>query len=165
VRRDKKAFLSEQSKDIKKSNRIGKARDLFNKIGDIKGTFHAKIGIIKDKNGKDLTEAEEIKKRWQEYTGNCTKKAPNDPDNHKARLQQYVNQELPDVQAGFSKGRGTEIKLSTYAGPLKKQDNFKKKEKKSTSPLITLKPFTVWITTNCGIIIKGWEYQNTLPAS
>ena len=123
VRRDKKAFLSEQSKDIKKSNRIGKARDLFNKIEDIKGTFHAKIGIIKDKNGKDLTEAEEIKKRWQEYTGNCTKKALNDPDNHKARLQQYVNQELPDVQAGFSKGRGTEIKLSTYAGPLKKQDN------------------------------------------
>ena len=92
LRRDKKAFLSEQSKDIKESNRTGKARDLFKKIGDIKGTFHAKIGIIKDKNGKDLTEAEEIKKRWQEYTGNCTKKALNDPDNHKARLQQYVNQ-------------------------------------------------------------------------
>ena len=57
ARRDKKAFLSEQSKDIKESNRTGKARDLFKKIGDIKGTFHAKIGIIKDRNGVDLTEA------------------------------------------------------------------------------------------------------------
>ena len=122
-RRDNKAFLNEQSKDIKESNRKGKARNLFKTIGDIEGPFHAKIGIIKDKNGKDLTEAEEIKKKGQEYTGNCTKKALNDPDNHKARLQQYVNQELPDVQAGFSKGRGTEIKLSTYAGSLKNQEN------------------------------------------
>ena len=81
------------------------------------------MGKTKDRTGKDLTEAEEIKKKGQEYTGNCTKKALNDPDNHKARLQQYVNQELPDVQAGFSKGRGTEIKLSTYAGSLKNQEN------------------------------------------
>ena len=66
-RRDNKAFLNEQSKDIKESNRKGKARNLFKTIGDIEGPFHAKIGIIKDKNGKDLTEAEEIKKRRQGY--------------------------------------------------------------------------------------------------
>ena len=119
----KKAFLNEQCKEVEETNRIGKTKDLFKKTEDIKGTFHSRMGTMKDGSNTDLTEAEEIKKRWQEYTGNCTKKALNDPDNHKARLQQYVNQELPDVQAGFSKGRGTEIKLSTYAGPLKKQDN------------------------------------------
>ena len=67
VRRDKKTFLSEQCKEIEKNNRMGKTRDLFKKIRDTKGTFHAKMGSIKDKNCKDLTEAEEIKK-WQEYT-------------------------------------------------------------------------------------------------
>ena len=74
-RRDNKAFLNEQSKDIKESNRKGKARNLFKTIGDIEGPFHAKIGIIKDKNGKDLTEAEEIKKRkhYTEYTELCEK--------------------------------------------------------------------------------------------
>ena len=68
ARRDKKAFLSEQWKEIEENNRMGKTRDLFKKIGDIKGTFHAKMGIIKDRNDKDLIEAEEIKKRWQEHT-------------------------------------------------------------------------------------------------
>ena len=68
VRRDKKAFLSDQCKKIEENNRMGKTRDLFKKIRDTKGTFHAKMGSIKDKNGKDLTEAEDIKKRWQEYT-------------------------------------------------------------------------------------------------
>ena len=72
--RDKKAFLHEQCKELEENNRIGKTRDLFKKIRDTKGTFHAKIGIIKDKNGKDLTEAEEIKKRWQEYTEELYKK-------------------------------------------------------------------------------------------
>ena len=68
ARRDKKAFLSDQCKDIEENNRIGKTRDLFKKIRDIKGTFHGKMGSIKDRNGMDLTEAEDIKKRWQEYT-------------------------------------------------------------------------------------------------
>ena len=74
ARRNKKAFLSEQYKEIEDQNRIGKTRDLFKKIRDTKGTFHAKMGTIKDRNGKDLTEAEEIKKRWQEYTVELYKK-------------------------------------------------------------------------------------------
>ena len=68
ARRDKKAFLSNQCKEIEENNRMGKARDLFKKIRDTKETFHAKMGSIKDRNGMDLTEAEDIKKRWQEYT-------------------------------------------------------------------------------------------------
>ena len=67
ARRNKKAFLSDQCKDIEENNRMGKTRDIFKKIGDRKGTFHAKMGMIKDRNSKDLIEAEEIKKRWQEY--------------------------------------------------------------------------------------------------
>ena len=74
--RDKKAFLSNQCKEIEKNNRMGKTRELFKKIRDTKGTFHAKMGSIKDKNGLDLIEAEDIKKRWQEYTEH------HDPDNH-----------------------------------------------------------------------------------
>ena len=68
ARRDKKAFLSDQCKEIEENNRIGKTRDLFKKIRDTKGTFHAKIGSIKDRNGRDIIEAEDIKKRWQKYT-------------------------------------------------------------------------------------------------
>ena len=68
ARRDKKTFLSDQCKEMEKNNRMGKTRDLFKKIRDTKGTFHAKMGSIKDRNSMDLTEAEEIKKRWQEYT-------------------------------------------------------------------------------------------------
>ena len=68
ARRDKKAFLSDQCKEIKENNRMGKTRDLYKKIRDTKGTFHAKMGSIKDRNGMDLSEAEDIKKRWQEYT-------------------------------------------------------------------------------------------------
>ena len=74
ARRDKKAFLSDQCKEIKENNRMGKTRDLFKKIRDTKGTFHAKMGAIKDRNGMDLTEAEDIKKRWQEYTEELSKK-------------------------------------------------------------------------------------------
>ena len=74
ARRDKKAFLSDQCKEIEENNRIGKTRDLFKKNRDTKGTFHAKMGTIKDRNGMDLTEAEDIKKMWQEYTENYTKK-------------------------------------------------------------------------------------------
>ena len=74
ARRDKKALLSNQSKEIEENNRMGKTRDLFKKIRDTKGTFHAKMGSIKYRNGMDLTEAEDIKKRWQEYTEEYTKK-------------------------------------------------------------------------------------------
>ena len=80
--RDKKAFLSDQCKETEENNRMGKTRDLFKKIRDTKGTFHAKMGSIKDRNGMDLTEAEDIKKRWQEYTEELYKKDLYDPDNH-----------------------------------------------------------------------------------
>ena len=82
ARRDKKAFLSNQCKEIEENNRMGKTRDLFKKIRDTKRIFHAKMGSIKDRNGMDLTEAEDIKKRWQEYTEELYKKDLQDPDNH-----------------------------------------------------------------------------------
>ena len=82
TRRDKKAFLSNQSKEIEENNRMEKTSDLFKKIIDTKGTFHAKMGSIMDRNGMDLTEAEDIKKRWQEYTEELYKKYLHDPDNH-----------------------------------------------------------------------------------
>ena len=81
ARRNKKAFLSDQCKDIEENNRMRKTRDLFKKIRDTKGIFHAKMGSIKDRNGMDLTEAEDIKKRWQEYTEELYKKDLHDPDN------------------------------------------------------------------------------------
>ena len=74
AKRDKKAFLSDPCKEIEENNRMGKSRDLFKKIRDAKGTFHAKMVLIKDRNGMDLTEAEDIKKRWQEYTEELHKK-------------------------------------------------------------------------------------------
>ena len=82
ARRNKKSFLSDQCKEIEENNRMGKIRDLFKKIRDTKGTFHAKMGSIKDRNGMDLTEAEDIKKRWQEYTEELYKKDLHDPENH-----------------------------------------------------------------------------------
>ena len=82
ARRGKKAFLTDQCKEIEENNRMGKTRDLFKKIRDTKGTFHAKMGTKKDRNGMDLTEAEDIKKRWQEYTEKLYKKDLNDPDSH-----------------------------------------------------------------------------------
>ena len=82
ARRDKKAFLRDQCKEIEEKNRMGKTRDLFKKIRDTMGTFHAKMGSKKDRNGRDLTEAEEIKKRWQEYTEELYRKDLHDPDNH-----------------------------------------------------------------------------------
>ena len=230
ARRDKKTFLSDQCKEIQGNNRMGKTRDLFKKIRGIKGTLQAKMGTIKERNGMGLTEAEDIKKRWQEYTEERFKKDLHDPDNHdgvithlepdflecevkwalgsmnmkkarggdgipvelfqiqkddavkvlhsicqqmwktqqwpqdwkrsvfipipkkgnakecsnyhtivlishthlthmlkilQARLQQYLNRELLDVQAGFRKGRGN-IKLSTSAGSSIKQESFRK---------------------------------------
>ena len=82
ARRDKKAFLSNQCKEIEENNRMGKTRDLFKKIRDTEGTFHAKMGSIKDRNDMDLTEAEDIKKRWQEYTEELYKKDLHNQDNH-----------------------------------------------------------------------------------
>ena len=80
--RDKKAFLCDQCKEIEETNRMGKTRDFFKKIRDTKGTFHAKMGSIKDRIGMDLTEVEDIKKRWQEYTEELFRKDLHDPDNH-----------------------------------------------------------------------------------
>ena len=227
ARRDKKAFLSDQCKEIEQNNRMGKTRDLFKKIRDTKGTFHAKTGTIKDRNGTDLTEAEDIKKRWQEYT-ELYKKDLHNPDNHsgvithlepdilecevkwalgsitmskvsggdgtpvelfqileddavkvlhsicqqiwktqqwpqtgksqfsfqsqkhhkdcanyhanalishaskvmlkipQARLQQYENRELPDVQAGFRKGRGTRDQIANIRWIIEKTKEFQK---------------------------------------
>ena len=82
ARRDKKAFFSDQCKEKEENNRMGKTRDLFKKIRDTKGTFHAKMGSIKDRNGMDITEAEDIKKRWQKYTEELYKRDLHDQDNH-----------------------------------------------------------------------------------
>ena len=82
ARRDKKAFLSDQCTEIEENNRMVKTRDLFKKIKDTKRTFHTKMGTIKDRNSMDLTEAEDIKKRWQEHTEELYKKDLHDPDNH-----------------------------------------------------------------------------------
>ena len=92
--RDKKTFFSSQCKEIEENNRMGKTRDLFKKIRDIKGTFHAKMGSIKDRNGMDLTEAEDIKKRWQEYKEELYKKDLHDPDNHDGVITHLE----PDIQ-------------------------------------------------------------------
>ena len=82
ARRDKKAFLSDQCKEIEENNKMGKTRNLFKKIRNIKGTFHGKMGPIKERNDMDLTEAEDIKKRWQQYTEELYKKDLHHPDNH-----------------------------------------------------------------------------------
>ena len=92
ARRDKKAFLSDQSKEIEENNRMRKTRDLFKKIRDTKGTFHEKMGTILDRNGMDLTEAEDIK-RWQEYTEKLYKKDLHDPNNHDGVITQLE----PDI--------------------------------------------------------------------
>ena len=89
-RTDKKAFLSDQCQEIEENNRMGKTRDLFKKIRDTKGTFHAKMGSIMDRNSMDQTEAEDIKKRWQEYTEELYKKDLHDPDNHSPRARYLV---------------------------------------------------------------------------
>ena len=93
ARRDKKTFLCDQCKEIEENNRMGKIRDLFKKIRDTKGTFHAKMGIIKDRNSMDLTETEDIK-RWQEYTEELYKKDLNDLDNHSGVITHLE----PDIQ-------------------------------------------------------------------
>ena len=94
AKRDKRAFLSNQHKELEENNRIAKTRDLFKKIRDTKGTFHDKMGTIKDSNGRDLTEAEDIKKRWQEYTEELYKKDLHDPNNHDGVITHLE----PDIQ-------------------------------------------------------------------
>ena len=97
ARRDKKAVLSNQCKEIEENNRMGKTRDLFKKIRDTKRTFHAKMGLIKDRNGLDLTEAEDTKKRWQEYT-ELYKKDLHDPYNHDGVIT-YLEPDILEVKS------------------------------------------------------------------
>ena len=111
ARRDKKAFLSDQCKEIQENNRIGKTRDLFKKIRDIKGTFHANLGSIKDRNGRDLTEAEDIKKRWQEYTEDLYKKHLHDPDNHNGVIT-HLEPDILECEVKWALGSITKNKAS-----------------------------------------------------
>ena len=102
ARRDKKAILSDQCKEIEENNRMGKTRDLFKKIRDTKGTFHAKLGSIKDRKGMDLREAEDIKKKWQEYKEELYKKGINDPDNHDGVIT-HLEPDILECQVGLKK--------------------------------------------------------------
>ena len=99
ARRDKKVFLSDQRKEIEENNRMGKTRDLFKKTRDTKGIFHVKMGSIKDRNDMDLTEAEDIKKRWQEYTEELYKKGLHDPDNHEGVIAPtHLERDIPECE-------------------------------------------------------------------
>ena len=111
ARRDKKAFFSNQCKEIEENNRLGKTRDLFNKIRDTKGTFHAKMSSIKDRNGMDLTEAEDIKKRWQEYTEELYTKDLHDPDNHDGMIT-HLEPDILEYEVKWALGSITTNKAS-----------------------------------------------------
>ena len=111
ARRDKKAFLSDQCKEIEEKNRMGKTRDLFKKIRDTKGTFHAKMGTIRDRNGMDLAEAEDIKKRWQQYT-ELYKNDLHNPDNHDGVITHLE----PDILECEVKGALGSITTSKASG-------------------------------------------------
>ena len=111
AKRDKKAFLSDQCKEIDENNRMGKTRDLFKKIRDTKGTFHANMGSTKDRNGMDLTEAEDIKKRWQEYTEELYKKDLHDPDNHNGVIT-HVEPDILECVVKWALGSITRNKAS-----------------------------------------------------
>ena len=110
-RRDKKAFLSDQCKEIEENNRMGKTRDLLKKIRDTKGTFHAKMDSIKDRNGMDLTEAEDIKKRWQEYTEQLYKKDLHDPEKHDGVIT-HLEPDILECEAKWALGSITTNKAS-----------------------------------------------------
>ena len=110
VKREKKTFLSKQSKEIEENNRMWNTRDLFKKTGDIKGKFHEKIGTIKDRNGQDLEEAEEIKKRWQEYTVELYKKELNNPDNHDGVVT-HLETDTLECEVKWDLGSITKTKL------------------------------------------------------
>ena len=109
ARRDKKAFLWDQCKEIEENNRMGKTRDLFKKIRDTKGIFPAKMGSIKDRNGMDLTEAEDIKKRWQEYTEELYRKDLHDPDDHNGVITQA---DILECEVKWALGSSTMNKAS-----------------------------------------------------
>ena len=111
ARRDKKAFLSEQCKEIEENNRMGKTRDLFKKIRDTKGTFHAKMGTIKNRNSVDLIEAEDTKKRWQEYTEELYKKDLHDSDNHDGVLI-HLEPDILECKVKWALGSITKNKAS-----------------------------------------------------
>ena len=110
ARRDRKAFLSDQWKEIEENNRMGKTRDLFKKIRDTKGTFHAKMCTIKDRNGTDLTEAEDIKKRWQEYTEELYKKDLHDPGNHNGVIT-HLESDILECEVKWALGSILRTKL------------------------------------------------------
>ena len=112
ARRDQKAFLSDQCKEIEENNRMGKTRDIFKIIRDTKGTFHAKMGSIKDRNSMDLTEIEAIKKRWQEYTEELYKKDLYDPDNHNGVITHLVP-DILECEVKWALGSITTNKAST----------------------------------------------------
>ena len=115
ARRDKKAFLSDYCKEIEENNRMGKTRDLFKKIRDNKGTFHAKMGTMKDRNGMDLTETEDIKKRWQEYTEELYKKDLHDPDNHNGVIT-HLEPDILECEVKWALGSITANKASGGEG-------------------------------------------------
>ena len=113
ARRDKKAFLSGQCKEIEENNRIGKTRDLFKKIRESKGTFQAKMGSIKDRNGMDLTEAEDIKKKWQEYTEELLKKYLHNSDNHEGVITHtHLESDILECEVRWALGSITTKKAS-----------------------------------------------------
>ena len=111
ARRDKKAFLSDQCKEIEENHRMGKTRDLFKKMRDTKGPFHAKMGTIKDRNSMELTEAEDIKKRWQEYTEELYKNDLHDPDNHDGVITQ-LDPDILECEVKWTLGSITMNKAS-----------------------------------------------------
>ena len=115
ARRDKKAFLSYQCKEIEETNRMGKTRDLFKKIRDIKGKFHTKLGTIKERNGMDLKEAKDIKKRWQEYTEELYKKDLHDPDNHDGVIT-HLEPDILECEVKWALGSITMNKASIGDG-------------------------------------------------
>ena len=111
ARRDKKAFFIDQCKEIEENNRIGNTRDLFKKIRDTKGIFHAKMGLIKDRNGLDITEAEDIKKRWQKYTEELYRKDLHDPDNHDGVIT-HLEPDILECEVKWALGSITRNKAS-----------------------------------------------------
>ena len=111
ARRDKKAFLSDHCKEIEENNRVGKTRDPFKKIRDIKGTFQAKVGTMKDRNGMDLTEAEDINKTWQEYIGEIYKKDLKDPDKHDGVIT-HLETDILECEVKWALGSITTNKAS-----------------------------------------------------
>ena len=111
ARRDKKAFFSDQCKETEEKNKMGKTRDLFKEIRDTKGTLHAKMGTIKDRNGMDLTEAEDFKKRWQEYTEELYKKDLHDPDKHDGVIS-HLEPDILECEVKWALGSITTNKAS-----------------------------------------------------